>query len=397
RVWLKWITNGALPPTVGPLPSFEVNQRVLIIAGPSDDSLAAVNVLRGYGMPYDLYNVGSGDFDLEVTPDAVGAYSFVVLMAAMNSLTPSQHRRLRVYLSSYNVRLVKLNDYPDPGTGVSPYNYLGTAEEQPVYLTAEGADLALAAGVQPSVVLSTFNLWHMPGVISDPEIAKPVLMFQAGAGFPVDTVAAALITYPYYQQLSFYVPSGSWSLTSMVLGHIWFVWGTRGFYPGFRRIMFSAQVDDFFLGTPTQVGQPLFRISAADMMGVQRWQTDLNTRMNAGSNFKLDLIFNGNGVYMETSKAIQNISAVILDPIAYFSVNKEFKKPLGTGIDVWAPINLDPYNSTSVAANLNNFLTHDALFNFVYNNQDQYFLGSHTFTHEDLNNCTYRDAFNEIT
>ncbi|KAJ3396141.1 hypothetical protein HDV05_003218, partial [Chytridiales sp. JEL 0842] len=169
------------------------------------------------------------------------------------------------------------------------------------------------------------------------------------------------------------------------------------FYPGFRRIVFSAHVDDFFLSTPTQVGQPPFRISAADMDGVQRWQTNINTRMNSGSSFKLDLVFNGNGVYQETSKRIPSVQSVELEPIAYVSVNKDFKKPLGTGIDVWAPVNLDRYSATNVAANLNNFLTHDPLFNFVYNNQDQYFLSSHTFTHEDLNNCTYRDAFNEIT
>ncbi|KAJ3403122.1 hypothetical protein HDV05_008046 [Chytridiales sp. JEL 0842] len=397
KFWLKWITNGALPPSVGPISSFQVNQRALVIAGPNDDSLAAVNVLRGYGMPHDVFNVGSGDFNLEVTPNSVGAYSFVVLMASMNDLTASQQTRLRTYLNTYNIRLVKLNDFPDPATGVSPYDGSGTSVNQPAYLSPDGAQLAVAAGIQPSILLNTLNLWRIPGRITNSALAKPILMLRPAGSYPVDTVGAAIITYPFYQQLSFYVPSGSWSLTSMVLGHIWFTWGTRGFYPGYRRIMFSTQVDDFFLSTPTQVGQPLFRINAADMNGVQRWQTNLNTRMNAGSSFKLDIIFNGNGVYMETAKALASIQAVQLDPIAYVSVNKEFKKPLGTGIDVWAPINLNPYSSASVAANLNNFLQYDPLFNFIYTNQEQYFLGSHTFTHEDLNNCTYRDAFNEIT
>ncbi|KAJ3402610.1 hypothetical protein HDV05_008349, partial [Chytridiales sp. JEL 0842] len=228
--------GGSSAPIVGP----QVTQRALVIANPSDNYLAAVNLMRGYGMPYDLFNVGSGNFNLEVTPNAVGSYSFVVLMASMNDLSSDQQTRLRTYLSTYNIRLVKLNDLPDPATGVAPYDGSGTDADQPAYLTPDGAQLALAAGVQPSILLSTANLWHMPGRITNSSIAKPILMFERNAAYPVDTVAAAILTYPTHQQLSFYVPSGSWSLTSMVLGHIWFSWATRGFYPGFRRIVFSA-------------------------------------------------------------------------------------------------------------------------------------------------------------
>ncbi|KAJ3402795.1 hypothetical protein HDV05_008230 [Chytridiales sp. JEL 0842] len=348
-------------------------------------------------MPYDLFSVGKGDFTLERTANSVGAYSFIVLMAPMTSLTPSQQNRLTSYLTAYNIRLVRLGDQPDPSTGVSAFNGQGSGDNQPVYLTADGVPLATAAGVQPSILLSTAGLFHVPSKITNPATAKAVLMFQKNAAFPEDTVAAALITYPTYQQLSFYLPFGFWSLTSMVLGHIWFSWGTRGFYPGYRRIMFSTHVDDVFLSTNNQANQPAYRISAADMAAVQKWQTDINKRMNTGSSFKLDLAFNGNGVFAETNTKLASVKQVDLDDIAYFSVNKEFKKPLGTGIDVWAPIDLNPYSVANVAANLPNFLRHDALFNFLYTNQAQYFWNSHSFTHEDLNNCTYRDAFNEIT
>ncbi|KAJ3406364.1 hypothetical protein HDV05_006059, partial [Chytridiales sp. JEL 0842] len=397
RFWLKWITNNAIPPNIGPLSSFRVHQRVLVISGPADDSGAATNILRAYGMPHDLYIVGSGDFALEVSANAsIGAYSVIVLTTSQNSLTAPQQRRLTSYLISYSVNIVKLNDFPDAGTGVVPYNGQGTGDNQPVYLTPEGAQIAQAAGVQPSILLPTTNLWRIPARISDPTLATPILMFQPAAGFPEPTVAAALISFPFYQQLSFYVPAGSWSLTSVMLGHIWFTWGTRGFYPGYRRIAFSTQVSDIFLPSYTQSGSQ-FRLSGADMVDVQRWQTDLNSRMNSGSRFRLELGFNGNGVYAETNKRFPRVRPVYLPSGAYQGVDQNFKKPLGTGVDAWASVNLSPYSSANVAANLNNFLSGDSLFNHVYNNQDQYFLASHTFTHQDLNNCTYQDALNEIT
>jgi hypothetical protein len=221
-------------------------------------------------------------------------------------------------------------------------------------------------------------------------------MFEPNAEFPVETVAAAIISFPGYQQLSFYVPFGFWSLTSVMLGHVWFNWGTKGFYPGYRRVMFSTHVDDVFLSTAVQEGQPDFRISELDMTAAEKWQTDLNTRMNPGSEYKMDLCFNGNGVFSTVQKSFPSIGPVDLDDLAYVDVDKEFKKPPGTGIDVWAPINLNPYSSNSVAFNLPAFRYYDGLFNYIYANQAKYYLNSHTFTHEDLNNCSYRDAFNEI-
>jgi hypothetical protein len=301
---------------------------------------------------------------------------------------------LTSYFIKYNIRVIFLNDFPDASTGVDTFNGQGSGDDRGVFFAPDGLALASAAGIQPSVSLSTKGLFHVPSKITNPAMAKAVLMFEPNAQFPQDTVAAAIISYPTYKQLSFYVPFGFFSLTSMVLGHVWFQWGTRGLYPGFRRIMFSTHVDDVFLGTETEFNKPALRITAQDMAEVEKWQVDINKRMNPGSDYRLDLCFNGNGVLLESR--IPQLPIVDLDDAAYIDVDKEFKKPPGTGIDVWAPIDLNPYVPASITANIPLLKQRDALFNYVHNNAAKYFLNSHTFTHEDLNNCSYRDAFNEI-
>ncbi|KAJ3416331.1 hypothetical protein HDV05_002271 [Chytridiales sp. JEL 0842] len=398
KVWLNWVSNKKYPPTIQPLTSFTVTQKVLLINGIWDDCEAVKNILLGYSMPFDQYTVGDGNMVLETVRNSVGAYSLIVSMTPLTALTPIEQRNINAYLTKYNVRLVLLNDIPDPASGVNLVNGQGSGSDQRVYFSPQGTFLARNAGIQPSIAMSTAGLFHYPSRITNDAIATPMMFFEPSSAYPNPTVAAALITFPGYQQLSFYLPFGFWSLTSMVLSHAWFAWGTRGFYPGYRRIMFSAHVDDVFLATDTEVGRPPFRLRGTDMSLVQRWQADLNSRMNAGSKFKLELAFNGNGVYAEVAKRIylRSLQPVDLADEAYIVVDKSFKKPLGTGIDVWRPINLKLYTANNAYYNLGYFRAYDSLFNFIHSQQANYFLSSHTFTHEDLNNCSYRDAFNEV-
>ena len=48
-------------------------------------------------------------------------------------------------------------------------------------------------------------------------------------------------------------------------------------------------------------------------------------------------------------------------------------------------------------ANINEFAKYDPLFAYFKESAPKYFLGSHTFTHEDLNNCTLKDAQSELS
>ncbi|KAJ3402432.1 hypothetical protein HDV05_008523, partial [Chytridiales sp. JEL 0842] len=399
RVWLNWISNRKYPYVVTPLNEFEVHQKALVVAAVWGDSDSVTDILQGYGTPYDVFIVGSGDLKLEVTADAVGAYSFIVLTGPLKGMPSHLQNEIKEYLIKYNARLVVLNDKPDPASGVDTANGAGTADDQRIYFAPNGTNLAVAAGIQTSVALSTAGLFHVPCKITNSAVAKAIMLFEPNEVYTEPTVAAALITFPGYQQLSFYLPFGAWSQTSMMLGHAWFAWASRRFYVGFRRIMFSSHVDDIFLVTKTTAGQPDYRLSDVDLALVHRWQDSVNRRMPPGSSFKLELALNGNGVYYETWKKTDRSAhrPLMFDMSVYENVDKNIKKPRGGGVNVWAGVPLMIFEDANIARNLDSFRANDSLFNYIYTNKSDFFLSSHTFTHEDLTLASYQDTYGEIT
>lgn len=142
---------------------------------------------------------------------------------------------------------------------------------------------------------------------------------------------------------------------------------------GFRRVYLSTQIDDVML--PSNLYQPTgttFRVRPSDLANHITWTKSINSRMGAGSNYFIELAYNGNG----------NIEAAVLadtsgrtctpaSPIDYLrdpdETALEFQKPLGTGDNIWpttpttykwslACTKLDPLLSwLSTPANLNAF------------------------------------------
>ena len=71
----------------------------------------------------------------------------------------------------------------------------------------------------------------------------------------------------------------------------------------------------------------------------------------------------------------------------------EFQKPLGTGTNIWpaTPVNYPNYATSCLNLdNLKVWWSNTA-------NRDAFAHVSHTFTHEDQDNATYYDVFNEIS
>jgi hypothetical protein len=84
KVWLNWVSFGTFPPVVKPLASFDLDQRVLIIAAKNDELIKSATIIcDAYSMPFDMYFAGQGDFSLEKTPDAFGKYHMVVFVSEM--------------------------------------------------------------------------------------------------------------------------------------------------------------------------------------------------------------------------------------------------------------------------------------------------------------------------
>src|SRR6202021_2781863 len=91
---------------------------------------------------------------------------------------------------------------------------------------------------------------HYPTTITDPSTVTPFLRFEPNAEFPQETVGGVIKNWPDgRQEIDFFIAGTTASLTTAYLGHVWFQWGNRGLYSGFRRVYFSTQIDDFFLTT----------------------------------------------------------------------------------------------------------------------------------------------------
>lgn len=86
------------------------------------------------------------------------------------------------------------------------------------------------------------GLWHYPASISDANTTSSFLQFDPVASFPSSSVGGVINQFSDgREQMAFFTSFGTWSLTSTYLSHIWIHWGTRGVYPGFRRVKLLAQ------------------------------------------------------------------------------------------------------------------------------------------------------------
>jgi hypothetical protein len=163
---------------------------------------------------------------------------------------------------------------------------------------------------------------------------------------------------------------------------------------GKRRVYLNTQVDDMHLGTELYIPEGVtFRIRTSDLDAHKRWQDEINTRLPTGSDFYLEVGHNGNG-------GIE--AAIVIDPdedycdppyaVEYDSppdTPLEFRKPLGTGTDLW-PQEFESYDWSNDCARL------DDVTQWFSTNRDVFASVSHTFSHEELNNATYEDAAREI-
>ncbi|KAJ3126134.1 hypothetical protein HK098_007845 [Nowakowskiella sp. JEL0407] len=399
--------------------ALSVGHKVLIITTEGDGGYdAAKYTLDSYGMPYDTITLTplgiTGPLPLESSPTS-GKYSLIVLTTdtlAMQSewdgwvsrLTPDQFAQIDDYQVRYGVRRVTLNSFPNPA---KHYAGLATSEaccasgEQPIIFTDFSP--VSAAGILLNASLSSIGLYHYPAVITDPSYAKPVIKFKGGAqnNFPTDTVGGVIITQPTgREEMVFFIGFGWWSPTSLVLGHMWFAWGTRGLYQGSRQIYMNTQIDDIFLDTeapllPNQTIQTTYRTTTDDFENLRKWNSDINKRMGPGSDYKIELAFNGNGMIAKISPD----TALDIDTEGHVDIN--FVRVPGDGPD---QVNQWPKPMPSDANLGLNFstkeLAKDPLYTYFMNNnkqnQKQYYWLSHTFTHENLNNATAYDTDAEI-
>ncbi|KAE8149979.1 hypothetical protein BDV25DRAFT_155333 [Aspergillus avenaceus] len=394
-------------PSVSAIAQGAVAANILVIVKDSTAASVATSGLNGYGIPYttllvpqagvtlpELNGTSGGNFGGIVVASGV-SYDYGGTTGFQSALTTDQWNQLYAYQLEYGVRMVQYDVYPGPNYGSSAVG--GGCCDSGVEQLVSFSDVSdfPTAGLKTGAGVSTSGLWHYPATVSDTATTKEIARFAANANYGSDTTAAVINNFNGRQQMAIFMGfDTTWSATSNYLQHGWINWLTRGLYAGHRRVNLNTQIDDMFL--ETDIYKPsgtTFRITTADMDGISSWLPLINGKMNAGSSYFVEVGHNGNG-NIESSAAVDE-NACNGGGIEYDSppdTAMEFKKPLGTGTDLW-PSTATGYSWSPDCTKL------DDLFAWWTNpeNRDKYGHLSHTFTHLEQNNATYSDVTKEIS
>ncbi|KAJ6157377.1 hypothetical protein N7470_004969 [Penicillium chermesinum] len=382
-----------------------IANNLLVIASDTAAANIATSGLNAYGIPYTVLTVprtgvtlpalnstSGGNFGGIVVASQV-AYDYGGTTGFQSALTTDQWNQLYAYQLAYGV----LRCLPGPNFGATAVGdgCCSTGVEQDISFT-DISDFP-ASGLRTSAGVSTEGLWHYPATISNTTSTKEIASFAANSVTSSDTTAAVINDFDGRQQMAFFIGfDTTWSATSSYLQHAWITWVTRGLYAGYRRVNLNTQIDDMLLETDIYYPSgKTFRIRNEDLDRIRDWVPTLNAKLNSGSTWFPETGFNGNGNIENSSNTDAGYTACKGGGIEYDSppdTPLEFKKPLGTGTNLW------PATPTVYDWSLN-CVKRDPLYQWwaVPRNRDTFALISHTFTHEEQDNATYSDVYKEIS
>jgi len=391
-----------------------IQMKALVLSTTSYDANYITLNFQSYGIPYDIVKLTkegiSGNLSL-YDENNEPKYSLIVVNGGalalevngsyVSSLTKSQWEYLEDYEAKNGVRRVVIEEeiYSDDTEIVieNPNKWGYTLANQP--LIVDDSDLVKKifddAGIKITAPLDVNDIYHTRVQIINPANTKPLLYYSDNG--EKGAVAAAITTYPNgREKMHFYFGFGEWSVTSLVLNHLWLSWGTRSLYNGFRRVYFTPHIDDVFLSTELvdvahnkeySKYSEEFRTSPNDYVKIAQFQKDILKDMPEGSFYRVELAFNGNGMLIN----VDYDQALEVDGERYVDI--EYVKEPGTGEKRWPKENYQ-FSETQLKT-----FKKDDLFKYFANNstaQKEFFWSSHTFSHENLDNASASDVDNEI-
>lgn len=298
-----------------------VSSTVLVIARDAVSAYSAWSGLNDRGIPYETLIVPSTGVTLPTLNSSAteGKYGAIVVMSEVSyfytglgyesALTADQWQTLYNYQVSFHARLVRLDSYPSAAFGTQALgSCCGDGIEQLIQYS-DTSDFP-NAGLKAGATMSTIGLYHYPTQIINSTLAKEFLQFGASSDglFTTTSTAGVINNIDGREQMVFYVPfSTDWSVTSIWLQHSWVDWATRGLYTGYRRALLPTQVDDMFL--ESDIYSPngtTYRIGTADLAQHITFMASINSKLNAGSNWFIEVGHNGNGNIEQTEDTANN-------------------------------------------------------------------------------------------
>ncbi|GLB04013.1 hypothetical protein AtubIFM57258_009729 [Aspergillus tubingensis] len=404
------IVASSAVPAATPVSSGSIAANILVIARDTASAGVASSGLNAYGIPFTtlvvpqsgaslpaLNGTEGGNFAGIVVASEV-SYNYGNATGYQSALTTDQWNQLYAYQLAYGVRMVQYDVYPGPSYGASAVGdgCCATGVEQ-LMSFSDISDFP-TSGLKTGAGVSTSGLWHYPATVSNTTSTKEIARFAANSDSGSETTAAVINNFDGREQMAFFISfDTTWSATSTYLQHAWITWLTRGLYAGYRRVNLNTQIDDMFL--ETDIYKPngtTFRITPADLDGIANWLPEINGKMNAGSNYYVEVGHNGNG-NIESAAGVSDEAYTTCNEggIEYDSpadTPLEWKKPVGTGTNLW-PSSPTTYDWSVACTQLDPLL----LWWTNTTNQDKFGHISHTFTHEEQNNATYSDVYKEIS
>ena len=383
-----------------------VRSTILILARDAGVAASATSGLNGYGIPYEVVLIPQAGTTLPtLSTSAGGNYGGIIVEGQISydmgggnwqsAITQAQWDSMYAYQTTYGVRMIQFDVYPQPMFGTTVVNGGGccaAGAEQLVSFTNTAA--FPSAGIKTGAGMTTQGLWHYNAQVTDTSTTTEIAQFGAGGGFPTST-AAVINNFSGRQQMVFFISwATEWSPTSTFLQHAYITWMTRGVYTGYRRVNFVTQIDDMFLNTELYTDPSTSsRVNVKDMTQVANWLPSIKAKMNTGSVYYPEIGHNGNG-NTDAAAAI-NWDTCVPGPVWYdpgpVDTALEFQKALGSGTNYW-PTWATTFQVSTQCLNLDPL---KVWFSTV-SNRDKFLHISHTHTHLSLNNATYTDALKEI-
>ncbi|KAL6353722.1 hypothetical protein LRP88_12713 [Fusarium phalaenopsidis] len=391
------------------LPVGTVDSTILIFAKDEYAASSAGWGFEGYGIPFEKVLVPQTGFELPTlnSSSSKGNYGGIVVVDSVSyeysdgwrsAISTEQWEKIYEYQINFKVRLVRINEYPGPnfGTTASGAGCCAEGVDQLISLT-DTSDFP-TANLKTNAGLSTKGIWHYPATITDSN-TKQIAKFGPGGDYAEDTVAGVINTFEGREQFVWFIGwAADWSQTTNFLQHAHVHWITRGVFLGKRKVHLSTQVDDVQLATGLYfpAGEE-FKIRTDDLEGHVTWQTSLNARLPAGSDYWLEMAHNGNGDIIAAVEQPTGEDLCVPDYAVDYDYPPdtplEWTKPPGTGEDKWSDeFVYGEYPWSQTCAKLDEF----ASWFLNTDNLNAFAHLSHTFTHLELNNATYKDAAREI-
>ncbi|KAJ4329314.1 hypothetical protein N0V84_000209 [Fusarium piperis] len=391
------------------LPVGTVDSTILIFAKDEHAASSAGWGFEGYGIPFEKVLVPQTGFELPTlnSSSSKGNYGGIVVVDSVSyeysdgwrsAISTEQWEKIYEYQINFKVRLVRINEFPGPnfGTTASGAGCCAEGVDQLISLT-DTSDFP-TANLKTNAGLSTKGIWHYPATITDSN-TKQIAKFGPGGDYAEDTVAGVINTFEGREQFVWFIGwAADWSQTTNFLQHAHVHWITRGVFLGKRKVHLNTQVDDVQLATGLYfpAGEE-FKIRTDDLEGHVTWQTNINSRLPAGSDFWLELAHNGNGDIIASVEQPTGDDVCVPDYAVDYDYPPdtplEWTKPPGTGEDKWSDeFVYGEYPWSETCAKLDDF----ASWFLNSGNLNAFAHLSHTFTHLELNNATYKDAAREI-